>query len=63
MLVSRVWQISLGIGPCFPLVGGLFKFYANAGGTQQNTAPNNLSTIQEASQSSFINEQLYSTCN
>jgi hypothetical protein len=31
-LVSRVWQISSGIGPCFPLAGGLCKFYANAGG-------------------------------
>jgi hypothetical protein len=31
-LVSRVWDISSGIGPCFPLVGGLCKFYANAEG-------------------------------
>ncbi len=27
-------EISLGIGPWFPLAGGLCKFYANAGGTQ-----------------------------
>ncbi len=27
-------QISSGIGPCFPLTGGLCKFYANAGGKQ-----------------------------
>jgi hypothetical protein len=31
LLVSRVWEISSGIGPCFPLVGGLCKLYANAG--------------------------------
>jgi hypothetical protein len=34
-LVSRVWDISSGIGPCFPLAGGLCKFYANAGGKLQ----------------------------
>jgi hypothetical protein len=27
---------SSGIGPCFPLAGGLCKFYANDGGKQQN---------------------------
>jgi hypothetical protein len=26
------WDISSGFGPCFPLAGGLCKFYANAGG-------------------------------
>jgi hypothetical protein len=26
LLVSSVWKISLGIGPCFPLAGGLCKF-------------------------------------
>jgi hypothetical protein len=31
-MVSRVWDISSGIGPCFPLAGRLCKFYANAGG-------------------------------
>jgi hypothetical protein len=30
LLVSEVWDITLGIGPCFPLAGGLCKFYANA---------------------------------
>jgi hypothetical protein len=34
LLVSRVWDIFSGIGPCFPLAGGLCKFYANAGGKQ-----------------------------
>jgi hypothetical protein len=29
-LVSRIWDISSGIGPCFPLAGGLCKFYTNA---------------------------------
>jgi hypothetical protein len=33
-LASRVQVISLGIGPCFPLAGGLCKFYVNAGGKQ-----------------------------
>jgi hypothetical protein len=28
-VVSRVWDISTGIGHCFPLAGGLCKFYAN----------------------------------
>ena len=30
-----VWYISSYIGLCFPLAGGLGKFYANAGGKQQ----------------------------
>jgi hypothetical protein len=47
-LVSRVWNISSGIGPWFPLAGGLRKFYANAGGKRP---------IQAASQSTFIIEQ------
>ncbi len=34
LLVSRVCDISSGIGPCFPFTGGLCKFYANAGGKQ-----------------------------
>jgi hypothetical protein len=28
LLVSGVWDIFSGIGPCFPLAGGLCKFYA-----------------------------------
>jgi hypothetical protein len=35
LLASRVWEISSGIGPCFPLAGGLCKFYANAVGKRQ----------------------------
>jgi hypothetical protein len=31
-MVSRVWDISSGIGPCFSLAGRLRKFYANAAG-------------------------------
>jgi hypothetical protein len=31
-LVSRVWDISSGSGPFFPLAEELYKFYANAGG-------------------------------
>jgi hypothetical protein len=27
---EQVWDISSGIGPYFPLAGGLCKFYANA---------------------------------
>jgi hypothetical protein len=33
-LVSRVWEISSGIGPFFLLAGGLCKFYTKAGGKQ-----------------------------
>jgi hypothetical protein len=33
-LVSRVWDISLGVCPCFPLARDLCKFYANAGEKQ-----------------------------
>jgi hypothetical protein len=32
LLVSRVWEISSGVGPCFQLAGGLLEIYANAGG-------------------------------
>jgi hypothetical protein len=59
LLVSRVWYISSGIGPCFPLAGRLCKFYANDGGTT-NIAPTTLSEIQASSQSTFLNTQLYS---
>jgi hypothetical protein len=31
LLASRVWDIFSGIGPCFPLGGGLCKFFANVG--------------------------------
>jgi hypothetical protein len=31
-LISRVWDISSGIGSYFPLTGDLRIFYANAGG-------------------------------
>jgi hypothetical protein len=35
IVVVYLLQVSsLLIGPCFPLAGGLCKFYANAGGTQ-----------------------------
>jgi len=30
--VSRVWDISSGIGPCLSLAGGLCKLYANGRG-------------------------------
>jgi hypothetical protein len=56
-----VWDISSGIGPWFPLAGGLCRFYANAGRKTTNAAPTT-SAIQAASQSTFINAQFYSTC-
>ncbi len=31
-MVSRDWDISSGIGPCFPLAGEQCKLYVNAGG-------------------------------
>jgi hypothetical protein len=34
LMISRVWDISSDIGTCFPLAGGLCKFYSNAGGKQ-----------------------------
>jgi hypothetical protein len=58
LLVSRVWDISSGIGPCFPLAGGLCKFYAKAGGKQPVQRQPSLSVIQAASQSTFINPKL-----
>jgi hypothetical protein len=45
---------SSGIGPCFPLAGGLCKFYANAGGLQPIQRQLLLVIIQAASQSIFI---------
>jgi hypothetical protein len=54
-------DISSGIGPCFPLAGGLSQFNANAGGTATTTAPTTLSTIQASSLSTFINKQLQYT--
>jgi hypothetical protein len=35
LLVSRIWENSSGIGPFFPVAGGLCKFYAEAGGRKQ----------------------------
>jgi hypothetical protein len=35
LLVSRIWQVSSGIGPCFPLACGLCKFKASTGEKQQ----------------------------
>ncbi len=32
---QQVWDTSSGIGPCFPLAGGLCKFYANARSKRQ----------------------------
>jgi hypothetical protein len=64
LLVSRVWNISLGIGTLFPLAqlaGGLCKLFANAGG-KTNTPPTTLCAIEAASQSTFISPQLYSSC-
>ncbi len=54
-IVNKDWDISSGIGPCFPLAGEQCKLYANAGGKMTNAAPT------AASQPTFINAQLYST--
>ncbi len=51
-----VWQISSSIGPCFPLSGGLCKFYAYVGGKHQYSANH-----FQCNTSTFINEHLYST--
>jgi hypothetical protein len=55
LLVSRVWEISSGIDPCFPSAEGLCIFTPSPEGNNQYSAN------QAASQSTFINEQLYST--
>jgi hypothetical protein len=44
-LVSRVWKISSGIGPCFPLAGGCANFTPTPE-EQTNTAPTTLSEVQ-----------------
>jgi hypothetical protein len=57
LLVSRVWEISSGIGPCFPLAGGLCKFYANAGGKrpiQATTTPTASSKPNYFSRNNYI---------
>jgi hypothetical protein len=51
-LVNRIWYIFSGIG----LIGGLCKFYANAGGKKQ-IKRQLLSAIQAASQSTFTKQQ------
>jgi len=57
--------VGMGIGPCFPLAGGLckLKFYANVGGNRSVQSLRLLVqyAIQAASQSTFFNTQLYST--
>jgi hypothetical protein len=35
LIGQQVWDISSGIGPCFPLAGALCKLYVNAGGKLQ----------------------------
>jgi hypothetical protein len=60
-LASRVWDISSGIGLCFPLDAGLCKLYTNAGRKMTNTATTTLSARQGANQSYFINAQLSSS--
>jgi hypothetical protein len=51
-----------GIGRCFPLAGGFYKFLQQRRRKTTNTETTNLSEIQEASRFTFINAQLYSTC-
>jgi len=58
LLVSRVWNISSGIGPCLQLAGGL---YCTPTPEENDKYIANQLTIQAASQSTFINPQLYST--
>jgi hypothetical protein len=62
-MVIRVWDISSGIGPCFPLAGGLCKSYANAGRKQPMQRQLLLVQYkQQANPKKFINTQLYSIC-
>ncbi len=61
-----VLGLNRGRGPCFPLAGEFCKFYANTGGKrpiQRQAFLVQYCTVQAASQSStFVNAQLYSTC-
>jgi hypothetical protein len=61
LLVSKVWDISSGIGPASHWLEDCANFMPTPEETT-NTAPTILSAIQAASQSTFINEQLYSSC-
>jgi hypothetical protein len=54
-----VWDISSGIGPCFPLAEGVGKFYTYA--AEQNDeyiAKTSLSAIQAANQSTPIDNYI-----
>jgi hypothetical protein len=62
LFVIGVWDISSGIGPCFPLAGVLCKFYANATDKRPMQRHPLLVQNKQQSQSTFINEHLYSTC-
>jgi hypothetical protein len=48
--------------PLLPIGWRIVQILRQRRGTTTNTAPTTPSAIQAASQSTFINEQLYSTC-
>jgi hypothetical protein len=51
-----------GIGPFFPFDWRIVQTLRQRRGKTTNRAPATLSSIQAASQSTFFNEQIYSTC-
>jgi hypothetical protein len=55
---AGVGDISSGMGPCFPLAGGLLR---QSRRKMTNTTRTTLSATQTANQSTFINAILYST--
>jgi hypothetical protein len=59
LIGQQVWEISSGIGPCFPLAGALCKLYANAVGKWQIERQALLVQYKQQSQSTFNNTLLY----
>jgi hypothetical protein len=60
-LVSRVWPFFQVLG-LLPIGWGILQILQQRRGKTTNTEKTNLSEIQEASRFTFINAQLYYTC-
>jgi hypothetical protein len=62
LIGQQVWENSSGIGPCFPLAGGLCKFKAMPEENDQYSGANHSLYNTSSKPINFFNEQLYSTC-
>jgi hypothetical protein len=60
-LVSKVWDLSSDIGPSLPIGWGNVQILRQRRRKTTNAATTILGAIQAASESNFINEQLYFT--